>query len=293
MSFVHRAAVTRLEVDVRNLADQYVRLHDATSTSLRESTSNADSVHGSYEALENIKQNQTESKDLLLDMLSTMEKMSIDKQLDQRFDEYIEQPSETKGRRGSSPIGNTPLYDGAVSEPINSAPHQSVFSIAMKAKLRNARSCALTCQCQCHSKTNLQTPQLLQRLTGRLLLGYTGIPYFRTKCLPECSREDSKGFTMTYFFPQWFFEKAVSLSVNETFLGTPSLNVKLRRVVPEMSHVFAMSRYGDVEGLKTLFLERKASPDDVHIRGGWNPLHVSHRRSILLRTFSNRYTVRY
>lgn len=65
---------------------------------------------------------------------------------------------------------------------------------------------------------------------------------------------------MTYLLPQWFFEKAISLSVNEGFLGTPSLNIKLRRVVPEMSHDFAMSRYGDVEGLKTFFRKEKLLP---------------------------------
>ena len=80
---------------------------------------------------------------------------------------------------------------------------------------------------------------------------------------------------MTYFFPKWFFEKAISLSITEGLLGTPHLQVKIRRLVPEMSQVFAMSRYGDVDGLKALFMRREPSPDDVHIRGGWTALHVS------------------
>ena len=271
----YSAGVTRLEVDVRNLAEQYVRLHDVTITTSQESRSTSESIQESSKILENIHRNQSESKNILLDMLVAMEKMSMDNPVDRRFDDYIEESNPSPYRRGSSPLPNTPLSENAVSKPTQSASDQSVFSIAIRAKLKKTRSCAPTCPCLCHSKTNLRTPQLLQRLTGRLFLGYTGTPYFRTKCLPECSQGESTAFSMTYFFPKWFFEKAISLSVTEGFLGTPNLNMKIRRLVPEMSQIFAMSRYGDVEGLKTLFMQKQASPDDVHVRGGWTALHVS------------------
>ena len=264
----------RLEVDVQNLASQYTRLNEALAPPEKGPVPTSDATQASTEALDSIKQTQSESKDILLEMLTAMEKMNTEQQVDRRFDNYIDQQHSTRSRKGSSSLANTPLSDDTLSKPIQSSSDQSVFSMAIKAKLKSRHSCAVECACPCHSKTVVQTPQLLQRVTGRLFLGYTGTPCFRVKCLPGCTQAASTAFNMTYFFPHWFFEKAISLSMTEGFLGTPSLNIKLRRVVPEMSHVFAMSRYGDVEGLKALFMERKASPDDVHIRGGWNPLHV-------------------
>ena len=271
----HSAGVTRLEVDVRNLAEQYVRLHDVAITTSQESHSVSESIQESSKTLENIHRTQSESKDILLDMMAAMEKMSMDKPVDRRFDDYIETSNPPRYRHGSSPLQNTPLIDSTVSKSTHSASDQSVFSIAIRAKLKRSCSSGPLCSCPCHSKTNLRTPQLLQQLAGRLFLGYTGTPCFRTKCLPECSQGESTTFNMTYFFPKWFFEKAISISVTEGILGTPNLNIKIRRLVPEVSQVFALSRYGDVEGLKTLFMQKQASPDDVHIRGGWTALHVS------------------
>lgn len=60
-----------------------------------------------------------------------------------------------------------------------------------------------------------------------------------------------------------------------TAFGTPNLNIKVRRVVSEMSDLFRLSRFGDVEGCQTLFSKQQASPDDVNPIGGWTALHVS------------------
>ena len=243
-------------------------------TTSQESRSVSRALQESNKTLETIHRNQSDSKDILFDMLAVMEKMGTDNVADQRFDDHLEQSETPPHRSGSSPSANTPLSYDAASMTTQIASDQSVFSMTFRAKLRSGRSCPRSCPCGCHSRTNFQTPQLLQRITGRLFLGYTGTPYFRAKCLPECSQKDSTAFRMTYFFPKWFFEKAISLSITEGYLSTPNLNIKVRRVVPEVSQIFAMSRYGDVEGLKTLFMENKASPDDVHVRGGWTALHV-------------------
>ena len=201
----------------------------------------------------------------------------MEKQVDDRFSNYTEQRHHTNDPRDSSMPENTLLSGGAVLKDMQLSPNPTVSPMPIAAKLGHLRSCAASCACSCHSKTVMRTPQLLQRMTGRLFLGYKGTPCVRVKCLPGCTQAASTAFNTVYMFPRWLFQKAISLSITDSLLGAPSLNIKLRRVVPEMSQVFAMSRYGDVEGLKALFMERKASPDDVHIRGGWNPLHVSRR----------------
>ncbi|KAL9606853.1 MAG: hypothetical protein Q9204_009439, partial [Flavoplaca sp. TL-2023a] len=63
--------------------------------------------------------------------------------------------------------------------------------------------------------------------------------------------------------------------MTSTAFGTPALNLKVRRVVSEMSGLFRLSRFGDVQGVQTLFSAQEASPDDVNPIGGWTALHVS------------------
>lgn len=44
--------------------------------------------------------------------------------------------------------------------------------------------------------------------------------------------------------------------------GTPKLSLKVRRVVAEAGDSSILAKFGDVEGMKALFSEREASPDD-------------------------------
>ena len=52
--------------------------------------------------------------------------------------------------------------------------------------------------------------------------------------------------------------------MTSTAFSTPALNLKVRRVVSEMSELFRLSRFGDVQGVQTLFSAQEASPDDVN-----------------------------
>ncbi|KAL8879987.1 MAG: hypothetical protein Q9192_008118 [Flavoplaca navasiana] len=63
--------------------------------------------------------------------------------------------------------------------------------------------------------------------------------------------------------------------MTSTAFGTPALNLKVRRAVSEMSELFRLSRFGDVQGVQTLFSAQEASPDDVNLIGGWTALHFA------------------
>ena len=66
--------------------------------------------------------------------------------------------------------------------------------------------------------------------------------------------------------------RAISISISNTI--SPTLSIKSRRVVPEVNQFFSLSKFGDVEGIRSLFDNRVASPDDVRIRWGKTALHV-------------------
>lgn len=131
------------------------------------------------------------------------------------------------------------------------------------------------CPCPCHVRSSWKTPRLLQQITGYLLLGYSGRSVLWRNCISSCLHSDSVSTQMTYFFPRWFVNRAVSFALSSDNLGAPTLNIKVRRVVPEASQLFSLSKFDDIEGLQALFDRRLASPDDVHFYGGWTALHVS------------------
>ena len=141
--------------------------------------------------------------------------------------------------------------------------------------IRVSGICATTCRCTCHRQHILRTPRVLQQITGRLFVDYSGWPAFRQARNDSCEQRHSRSIKATYFFPKWFVSQAISIAFKSTALGTPNLSIKIRRVVSEVSQLFSSSRHGDAESIRALFSQGLASPDDVHIAGGWGPLHVS------------------
>ena len=199
-----------------------------------------------------------------------MSKLNVDDPVDRRFDEYIQPAQSSNADRGlASKPPNTPVKGSSGIRD------DSVLSAVISGRVKNARLCPRDCLCPSHSRALYKTPQLLQYVTGRLFLGYNGRPVVRKQCLSSCRQRESEAIQMTYFFPRWFVQRAISVSMNNGLLGTPTFNIKIRRLVPEMSNLFSLSRYGDVDGLRNLFVTRQASPDDVHCRGGWTAIHVS------------------
>ncbi|KAL9090503.1 MAG: hypothetical protein Q9165_005264 [Trypethelium subeluteriae] len=98
---------------------------------------------------------------------------------------------------------------------------------------------------------------------------------FKTCDMPNCREQAIQGSKFTYFFPRWFVRQAVLISFTINALGSPSFNLKTRRVVGERSDIFTLSRQGDIPGIQHLLSRRVASPSDVHCWGHWGPLHYA------------------
>ncbi|KAK4205109.1 hypothetical protein QBC40DRAFT_271721 [Triangularia verruculosa] len=133
-------------------------------------------------------------------------------------------------------------------------------------------SCESPCHCACHRRHALRTIPVLQQLVGRLFIGYSGLSVRRQQCnLSTCQQRETRETTITYFFPRWFVDRALSVAFSQS-MGTPTLNLKLRRSCSETDRLFMLSRCEGVEGTKEMFSARAASPDDIDHRGGWTPL---------------------
>ena len=166
--------------------------------------------------------------------------------------------------------GPSSPYDGLGAKTEKDVP----LILPVHRKPTHASDCGHGCLCQCHSKQIVKAFSSVDRIFGRLFLGYNG-PLYGQQCnLDTCHQRKDTSTQLTYFFPRWFVHKVFTVSMNAG-LGAPSFNIKIRRSVTETSNLFSLSKVEGVEGSRQMFIDRTASLDDIDPRGGWTPLHFA------------------
>ena len=250
--------MSRVELNVQKIYQECLQVNIARQS--------ANESQATSQELVRLREGQLESKEILQSLAQAIAKMEneADHRLEQLQEESLQSREKSSKLADDSALG--PEKDPLVT------PMPLMVEIAHSSS--SIRVCPVSCSCHCHIRSRVTPPSILQQITGRLFLGYAGNPILQRPCQQFCLQRDKTSFNLTYFFPRWFLQQAISLSVAQSQFGTPSLNLKIRRVVPEVSKLFSMSKYGDVQGLRDLFTKGHASPDDVHISGGWSPLHV-------------------
>ncbi|KAL9084538.1 MAG: hypothetical protein Q9165_008041 [Trypethelium subeluteriae] len=140
-------------------------------------------------------------------------------------------------------------------------------------------SCANWCRCSCHVPRIYQTTPYLSRLFGSLFIGYTSSPVLYRECdSPLCERSSGSSVSFTYYFPSWFWARAILFSLESK--PTMSASLTVLPVIDKNSDLFHLIKLGDIAKLRTLFGQGRARPmvisDDA-----WTPLHVAvHSRKI-------------
>lgn len=118
-----------------------------------------------------------------------------------------------------------------------------------------ASRCDGCCECRCHSRQWLRTPQLLKNLFGIMFVGYSGLLIPRPKCSETtCHKPTASSLRITYCFPQWFLAKAIYIMVTMTRAGDPSFGLTVRRRIEYSSEslIFMIATAGNLEGIKWL-----------------------------------------
>ena len=238
------STLAAIESDLQTLTSRHTATADATSR--QADTTNA----------------------LLQDVIQKVQRISPDSMVDQRFENYIQPAPLSFDTATTSRLPNTPLQS-------NASPPATPAGRILQSRREEQRFCSTECSCQCHSRTRFQTPQALQQIFGRLCAAYTGGYGLQSPCAASCVRKDPKVARMTFVFPKWIVGRALSVAMFYAMRSGVTFNIKTPAVVPEMSQLFALSRYDDVRGLQDLFSQRLASPDDIHVRGGWSALHFA------------------
>jgi len=64
-----------------------------------------------------------------------------------------------------------------------------------------------------------------------------------------------------YYFPKWLLNRAICIALINSVEPTASL--KIPCIIHPEAEIFEFTASGNVEGIKKLFEERKASPNDI------------------------------
>ena len=156
----------------------------------------------------------------------------------------------------------------------------------MRFSVRRAWNCQAECTCRCHVRKSFQSPQFLNRLLGKVFIGYSGQFLLGTRCSePLCQKysTSSLDMTVTYLFPLWFIARAVSSTVSLS-MGSPEFGLKLPRVITADRaeyKIYRMAALGNTAGIRTMIESGYVTPNDISHPTGSTMLFVSRTQRLL------------
>jgi hypothetical protein len=122
---------------------------------------------------------------------------------------------------------------------------------------------------------------MLERVVGKLFLGYAGMPLFIPKCnVPDCQKAQTARVSMEYWFPTSYLSQIVRFQLAIENTG-PQFALNFLRRVPDTAQGVFFAQAGNIDGLKDLFKRGLASPRDVSTTRGYSLLRVSERAAYL------------
>ena len=276
------SALAQLSVGIQNLYAETVRTSESQSRSQAESQEFREIISRRMDPIEEIQRNSQDGIKLLQNLCLSL----AAKPVQETQQDPTQMETSSPGGPDSIPLSSTrqeALQDTEEESTLERELASKEAPLAIPVSWQQGRriECSSDCKCSCHTQQNVQAYSSLGNILGRLFLAYSGSSILRRPCnLSTCSQQNAKSIRLTYFFPRWFLNHVVSTTFSTSRLGTPNLNLKVRKIVPETSRLFALCMAEGVDGIQKLFVNREASPDDVHHRGGWTPLHVRHRPQV-------------
>ncbi|KAJ8129715.1 hypothetical protein O1611_g3915 [Lasiodiplodia mahajangana] len=134
-------------------------------------------------------------------------------------------------------------------------------------------SCQTGCPCSCHLQRRSSTPNFLVNILGRLTIGAAGVPVVNPKCDDDaCRGSPTRQVDLEYWLPLGFWSTIVRMQVTYGLNMSTSLNLETIRRVPDSAVSVNFAVTGNIEGLKHLFRQGRASPRDVSTTRGYSLL---------------------
>ena len=134
------------------------------------------------------------------------------------------------------------------------------------------------CSCACHvkQKINATNNGIMERLLGKMFVGYAGIPQFFKPCdFRNCRHNRGPYVALEYCFPEWFASVNIKLGFTYFRATGPQFQLATTMRVPDTAPVINCVMQSDIKGLKHLFSNGFASVRDVSASRGFTLMRVS------------------
>ena len=151
-----------------------------------------------------------------------------------------------------------------------------MYSPDSMSKPGNLMASHSTCSCRCHRTTNFRTPGVTDTLIGSWKVELKGVPKLNTACDElACKRSMQSSFKLSYRFPSWLSNLALSTMVYSNYASGPQISLTCSRIICRNSDIFCFAMQGNIAGIQDLFHKRLASPFDATNNYGYTALHYA------------------
>lgn len=132
------------------------------------------------------------------------------------------------------------------------------------------------CICACHRRKKSSTPRFVDQVLGQLFIGYAGMPFPSPKCDSDaCEKAQTPHVSLEYWFPVGFvWSQIVRLQFGFRPNVGPQVSLSTLRRVPDSAQSVDFALAGNIDGLKDLFKNGLASPQDVSSTRGYSLLRI-------------------
>lgn len=184
----------------------------------------------------------------------------------------------SRNNSSSSQSSSSPSLPGqeAPSSPSPATSTGQLQSVNFHVATR-VTSCRRGCGCACHRPKQGQSPSIIDRIFGQLIVSYAGVPVLSPKCNDSrCLRAQQPHLQTEYWFPPGvFWSQIIRFQASYRSNTGPSFQLKTLRRIPDSAEAVTFAMNGNIDGLKSLFVRGLASPADVSDTRGYSLLRVS------------------
>jgi hypothetical protein len=142
---------------------------------------------------------------------------------------------------------------------------EEIYNVDINAVQRAISPCKERCSCICHSPRRITFPKFIVPLLGFLSITVSGLlPDYHQCSETSCLRRSILRTHISYRFPWWFLARILRLSFGMYPGEGPVASLRVNRVVTDDAEIMDFVKAGNLEGVKSLFRRRLASPNDVN-----------------------------
>jgi hypothetical protein len=142
---------------------------------------------------------------------------------------------------------------------------EKIYHVDITDVQRAMSPCTRCCSCICHSPRRITFPKFIVPLLGFLSVTVSGLLRGYNQCSEtSCSQRSILRTHISYRFPRWFLARILRLSLGMYPGEGPVASLRVNRVVADDAEIMDFVKAGNLEGVKSFFHRRLASPNDVN-----------------------------